>query len=111
MPTYAGLFDRMHLGHHLHFWTAFGWIALLFFQPFWIRAGKLSFHRTLGILGVGLFTAFYATSMYVAWCSAGDAAVRLAPRQWLPRVDILAVNFARISPFHNEIPDRNARTR
>lgn len=97
VPTYVALFGRMQPAHHLHFWTAFLWLALLFSQSLLITRGKLSLHRTMGILGVGLFTAFYISSMYVSWYSAGDAAARGVPRQQLLWVDSLAVNLALVA--------------
>ena len=94
IPTYVGLFGRMQLAHHLHFWTAFFWVALLFVQPLFVTRGNLPLHRTLGILGVSVFTAFYSTSMYISWYAGGDAAAQGVPRQLLLWVDTLAINLA-----------------
>ncbi|MEO0423026.1 MAG: hypothetical protein AAF184_11855 [Pseudomonadota bacterium] len=97
LPTYFGLFPRMQLAHHVHFWAATLWLVLLFAQPMLIARGNLSLHRTMGMVGIGVVIVFYATSMYVAWYSAGDAAAKGLPQQLLHWVDILAVNFALIA--------------
>lgn len=94
VPTYVQMLERMHLAHHLHFWLSAAWLALLCYQAWLASRMRLSRHRTLGILGVGIFVGFYASSMYVTWYSGGFAGEQGMPLSLLLWFDTLALQFA-----------------
>jgi hypothetical protein len=48
---------------HVHYWIATAWYVYLVSQPWLYAHGRMSAHRTLGILGIGLAGAFAFTAI------------------------------------------------
>lgn len=48
---------------HVHYWIATAWYVFLISQPWMYAHGRMSAHRTLGILGIGLAGAFAFTAI------------------------------------------------
>ncbi|MGZ5253838.1 MAG: hypothetical protein ACXWV4_05670 [Flavitalea sp.] len=51
---YWGDFTDNAWSVHIHYWTGSIWYAFLIIQPYWATHGKLSRHRTNGIIGMFL---------------------------------------------------------
>ena len=60
---YWGDFSENTWAVHVHYWIATAWYLFLISQPWLYARGRMSAHRTLGILGVGLAGAFAFTSI------------------------------------------------
>jgi hypothetical protein len=64
-PMVAGAYPETSPTVHLHGWTFFLWYLLLPLQACLIRARRVSVHRALGTLSLGLAAAMVGTGMVV----------------------------------------------
>jgi hypothetical protein len=64
-PMLAGTYDKVSPTVHLHGWTFFLFYLLLPLQAYLIRCRRITLHRTLGLLSIGLAVAMVGTGMIV----------------------------------------------
>jgi hypothetical protein len=64
-PQLSGTYPAAPLATHVHGWSFFLWYALLPLQAALVRARRVSLHRTLGALSIGLAVLMVATGLLV----------------------------------------------